>query len=278
MTQESMQASQDPNFGRVAANWEKWEEWLKPSYRCFNRLFLKISGIKAADKVLDLGCGAGYVADLAAELVGSGGSILGIDKAQEMIDVAVARAKALRVSNVSFETREMSSLPFEEASFDVVTARFALMFVPDIQVTLSEVFRVLKKSGRLVASVWGNLEKNPLPRNVLKEYYDLPSPDLSTPGHFRFANSGDLGKLFASAGFSEVTDRAITIHEKFESPQQYIDHLLESSALWGSLLQKLEGPLYQDATKRLLAAAEEFRSGSQIKIPRQARIVSGTKN
>ena len=276
MSQEYFKETQHPNFGNVASNWEKWEQWLKPSYRCFNRLFLKKSGVKAGSKVLDLGCGAGYVAELVSKRIGSEGSLLGIDKAQEMIDVATRRVKEFRLTNVSFQTCDMSRLPFEDASFDVATARFSLMFVPDIRGTLLEIHRVLRADGKLVASIWGDMKKNPLPRNVIKEYFDLPLPDLDVPGHYRFENSGDLGKLFAAAGFSEVAERPIRVREMFESSQQYLDHLLESSALWGSLLRKLNPGQYQEATEKLMAAAEEYRSGSRIMIPREARIVSGT--
>lgn len=274
---EYLPETQQPAFGHVAETWEKWESWLARSYRCFNRLFVRKAGIARGQRVLDLGCGTGYAARLAADIVGPGGSIVGLDISQKMIDVASRRTNALGFTQVSFQTCDITHLPFPDDSFDAATARFSLMFVPDVENTLSETHRVLKNGGRLVASVWAEPEKNPLPRNVLKQYFDLPPADPAVPGPFRFAKSGDLSRLLSAAGFTEIEDRPITIREAFASSQQYLDHILESSALWGSLLRKLSSDQYQEATQKLMAAADAYQAHGKVRIPRQARIVSGLK-
>lgn len=274
---EYLPETQQPAFGNVAETWEKWETWLAPGYRCFNRLFLRKAGIAGGQKALDLGCGTGYAARLAADIVGPGGNVVGLDISQEMIDVASRRTNALGFAQVSFQTCDITHLPFPDDSFDAATARFSLMFVPDVENTLSETHRVLKNGGRLVASVWAEPEKNPLPRNVLKQYFDLPPADPAVPGPFRFAKSGDLSRLLSAAGFTKIDDRSITVREVFDNGQHYLDHILEASALWGSLLRKLNSAQYQEATQKLIAAADAYQAHGKVRIPRKARILSGLK-
>lgn len=269
--------TQQPAFGNVAKAWEKWESWLAPNYRYFNRLFIRKAGIARGQRVLDLGCGTGYAARLAADIVGPGGSIMGLDISQEMIEIASRRTNALGFAQVSFQTCDITHLPFPDDSFDAATARFSLMFVPDVESTLSETYRVLKNGGRLVASVWAEPEKNPLPRNVLKQYFDLPPADPGVPSPFRFAKSGDLSRLFSAAGFTKIEDRSITVREVFDNGQHYLDHILEASALWGSLLRKLSSDQYQEATQKLIAEADEYQVHGKVRIPRKARILSGLK-
>src|SRR5436190_22926927 len=71
---------------------------LKP----FTRRLFDAAGIRAGMKVLDVGCGAGDVAFLAAELVGSGGSVIGIDTNPIILETAQQRALVAGLSNVTF--------------------------------------------------------------------------------------------------------------------------------------------------------------------------------
>src|SRR5208337_5280181 len=64
---------------------------------------LRGAGIGRGMRVLDLGCGAGDVSMLAAELVGAAGSVVGIDRSQEAIAVARERAQTARLGNIDFE-------------------------------------------------------------------------------------------------------------------------------------------------------------------------------
>lgn len=274
---EYLSETQQPAFGAVADQWEKWEAFLSSSYRCFNRLFFRKAGIATDQNVLDLGCGSGYQSGLMAEMVGFGGSVVGLDLSPEMITVASRRVKATGQENLSFLNCDITNLPFPDHSFDAATARFSFMFVPNIENALRELHRVLKSGSRFAASVWGEPEKNPLPRNVINQYFELPPADPTVPGHFRFSKLGDLCRLVSMAGFAEVEDRTITVREVFDSGQQYLEHILESSALWGSLLRKLNSDQYKEATQKLVDAAEAYRGHGKVRIPRQARIVSGLK-
>lgn len=270
--------AQQPDFNEVADAWEKWEDWLEQSYRSLNQLLLERAQMVAGQKVLDLGCGAGYPALLSAQIVGPAGNVFALDVAEKMLAVARRRAKTLGLTNVDFQNKDVTSLPFVDKSFHAITARFSLMFVPMVESTLRESYRVLKEGGMFASCVWAGPEKNLLPRKVLEEYYTLPKPDVAQTGPYRFSRQGDLSRLLQEAGFSKAREEEIPIKEIFISGQQFVQHILEASALWGALLRKLSSQQLAEATKKLVEAAEEFRSGNEVHIPRTALLVTGVKD
>jgi arsenite methyltransferase len=99
--------------------------------------------------VLDLGCGAGIDALLAARRVGTGGKVIGLDVTPEMVGKARRNASLLGVTNVVFLLGEIESLPLPDASVDLVISNGVLNLCPDKLRVLGEVFRVLKSGGRL---------------------------------------------------------------------------------------------------------------------------------
>ena len=107
--------------------------------------------IQPGEAILDLGCGAGFDAFIAAQLVGPAGRVVGIDLTSEMLAMAEAGLKEAEFSNVEFRLAQVEDLPFPEESFDVALSNGVLNLIPDKPRALSEVFRVLRPGGRLQA-------------------------------------------------------------------------------------------------------------------------------
>jgi SAM-dependent methyltransferase len=100
-------------------------------------------------RVLDLGSGAGTDSLVAAQMVGPGGSVVGVDMTPEMLAKARGAAAALGVANVEFVEAEAESLPFADESFDVVISNGVIDLVPDKDAVFSELHRVLVPGGRI---------------------------------------------------------------------------------------------------------------------------------
>ncbi|MBA3736450.1 MAG: methyltransferase domain-containing protein [Actinobacteria bacterium] len=105
--------------------------------------------LKPGEQVLDLGCGAGTDSLIAAQMVGSEGSVAGIDMTAEMLEKARAAAVELGAENVEFVEGEVERLPFADMSFDVVISNGVIDLVPDKDAVFSEIHRVLRSGGRI---------------------------------------------------------------------------------------------------------------------------------
>jgi arsenite methyltransferase len=105
--------------------------------------------LAAGERVLDLGSGAGTDSLVAAQMVGAGGRVIGIDMTEAMLVKARTAATAMGVSNVEFVEGEAERLPFSDASFDVVISNGVIDLVPDKDAVFAELYRVLAPGGRM---------------------------------------------------------------------------------------------------------------------------------
>lgn len=108
--------------------------------------------IKEGDIVLDLGSGAGFDCFLAAKKVGLKGKVIGIDMTEEMIDKAKANAEKYGDKNVEFRLGEIEKLPVGDNSIDVAISNCVINLVPDKKKAFKEIYRVLKKGGKMYIS------------------------------------------------------------------------------------------------------------------------------
>lgn len=127
------------------------------------------SGLGKGMRVLDVGCGSGDVALLAARFVGSTGAVVGIDSSSASIRAARKRARESGTSNVTFERVDLDRYCSER--FDAVVGRFVLMHQPD---PVAMVWRLasLVRDGGLIAFQEFDLAQPPLVRPELKPFVD----------------------------------------------------------------------------------------------------------
>jgi ubiquinone/menaquinone biosynthesis C-methylase UbiE len=124
--------------------------------RTYREKTLELARLRAGESVLDVGCGTGTLAIAAKRRVGPAGKVFGIDASPEMIARAHKKAKKA-AADVVFENAFVESLPFPDATFDVVLSTTMLHHLPDKarRQCLHEVARVLKPAGRLLAVDFG---------------------------------------------------------------------------------------------------------------------------
>lgn len=107
---------------------------------------LRRAGIAAGMHVVDVGCGTGDVAMVAAEIVGPTGSILGIDTAAKALDSARARAAQKGFDWVRFDQQDLRTLK-PDRLFDAVTGRFVFLHLDDPAEALRRLTRILRPGG-----------------------------------------------------------------------------------------------------------------------------------
>lgn len=283
MTQPTAQQvidSQRQDWNRVAGGWEKWDRFFDEQMAFLNHRLVADARLRMGLRVLDLGSGTGYPALLAAQTVGPGGSILGIDLAEQMLDAARRKASFLKLSNVSFQTGDVTTLPFENASFDAVISRFCLMFLPDIPKAIAEIARVLKPGTWLSAAVWSAPEKNAYlttPLAVIKQFIELPPPDPTAPGIFRLAKPGDLASMLQKSGFVNVVEEEYLAEVRFPSGEEYYESLMDIAAPIQNVFARLSDPQKAEARKRIISSIGQFRRTDGIALPIAVRMVAARK-
>jgi SAM-dependent methyltransferase len=157
--------------------------------------------IQAGERVLDVACGTGVLAREVLTRTGAGDLVTGLDPSAGMLAVAKRLAPG-----VEWRQGVAESLPFPDASFDVVVCQFGLMFFNDRSEALRQVLRVLRPGGRLAFAVWDSLESIPAYAEevaLLERLVGAPAADaLRAP--FVLGDRGDLEALFEGAGVGAV--------------------------------------------------------------------------
>ncbi len=122
--------------------------WQDPRWR---RALVSAAAPRAGDRVLDVATGTGMVA---AELLARADcSVVGVDQSPQML--AAARARFAGCGRVELIQAQAEALPFEDASFDVLTFTYLLRYVDDPQATVRELARVLRPGGRIASLEFG---------------------------------------------------------------------------------------------------------------------------
>jgi SAM-dependent methyltransferase len=108
-----------------------------------------LGDIRPGELVLDIGCGAGFDLFVASRLVGEKGRVCGIDLTEDMVTRATENLKRAGIANFEIKQVALEIIPYDDHSFDVVISNGVINLSPRKQMTLSEIFRVLKPGGRL---------------------------------------------------------------------------------------------------------------------------------
>jgi len=101
------------------------------------------------ERVVDVGCGAGFDTLLASRMVGPGGQVIGIDMTPAMLERARAGSEAAGAHNVELRPGYVEELPVSDGWADVVIANGVLNLAPDKAAAFAELARVLRPGGRL---------------------------------------------------------------------------------------------------------------------------------
>jgi len=136
-------------LGYAEGLWRDFPEALLESFCGVGNPF-SLGDLRPGDKVVDVGCGAGFDALVATRLVGPGGEVVGIDLTPEMVARAQTHQAALGFTQVRFLEGEAEALPVPDAWADAVISNGVFNLSLDKAKALREACRVLKPGGRLL--------------------------------------------------------------------------------------------------------------------------------
>jgi len=181
-------------------------------------------GLGRGDRVLDVACGTGVVARLAAVDVGDSGRVAGVDVNRGMIAVARSLPSPTGAPIEWFEG-SADALPFGDHQFDTVLCQLGLQFFPDRAAALREMRRVLVAAGRCGASVFTPIERNPAARalaDAVDRHFGDGASHAKRSEH-ALADPGELRALFEQAGFAGIRLDAVTQTIRFGSVNEWVE-------------------------------------------------------
>ena len=198
-----------------------------------------MAGLRATDRVLDVGCGPGALTARLVAVAGTG-RVTAIDPSSSFVAAVAARLPGVDVREASAE-----ALPFPDHGFDATLAQLVVHFMSDPVAGLREMARVTRPGGPVVASVWdhggGRGPSSPFWRGVADVHpgaLDESDPPGSREGH--------LGQLFEDAGLGDLDETVLTVTVPYESFEEwwepytsgvgpagaYVDRLDEADRQW----------------------------------------------
>lgn len=187
------------------------------------------AAIRPGMRVLDVACGTGIVARLAAERAGPSGSVTGLDVHPGMI--AVARSVSDSALGIDWRVASADAMPFADGSFDIVMCQMGLQFVPNPLAALREMRRVLVPGGRLVFNLPG-----PTPPMMAALGDALARHAGSDAGHFVehvfwMSDAVAVGEMLAAAGFHDGSVEASQVRLPLPDAEDFLWQYVHSTPL-----------------------------------------------
>jgi SAM-dependent methyltransferase len=183
---------------------EAYEEHMVPGmFLGWTRKLVAAAAPKPGESVLDVACGTGIGARLAAAAMNGEGYVAGLDLDAGVI--AHAHRLAEREGhNIDWRAASALEMPFGDASFDVCLCLQGLQFFPDRVKGLREIRRVMKGGGRLVASLWAALDANKGHQAVVQALEALGVDATAAKRACSFAVPADIEAAAREAGFAYI--------------------------------------------------------------------------
>jgi ubiquinone/menaquinone biosynthesis C-methylase UbiE len=264
----------------AAGAWERWEASVLQFTSGVDPVLLRALDLEPGQRTLDFGCGTGEPALQIARWIGPRGSVLGLDVAGPMLDVARRRARLLGIRNARFRRGDVTRLSDREA-FDRVSSRFGLMFADDVPGALARVRTALRPGGRVAFAVWGPPALNPsftIANDAVGAFTTTPPPDPETSPHpMRLARPGLLPRLLREAGFRAIRVAEAPVYAAYPDADTYVRRVLEVAAAIRAVYDTLSPANQRRVRERLRRGAARHRSGEAVRIPGMAWVVSGRR-
>jgi ubiquinone/menaquinone biosynthesis C-methylase UbiE len=228
---------------------EAYERYLVPLLFAPGAEYLiELAGLGTGERVLDVACGTGIVARRAAQRVGSGGRVVGLDINEGMLEVA-RKVSSEAYPAIEWQQGDANDMPLLDGAFDAVFCQQALQFFPDRLAALREMHRVLAPNGRLALSVLRSTEHNPGYRLLADTLERHVGPDAGSMMRSPFSSlsADELRELIAGAGFGKVRILLGIAPVRYPSAEEFLRWEGASSPLAG-----LIGALRDDAREALI--------------------------
>jgi len=253
---------------------ERYERWAVPFVvGPWVPGLLDLAELRAGERVLDIACGTGVVARLAARRVTPGGTVTGLDLNEGML--AVARRLPLPPGlTIDWHQGSALALPFVDSAFDVVLCQQGLQFFPDRLKALGEMRRVLTPAGRVALSVW----TGPSPyfvaqREGLARYVGAEAA-TSTAAAFSLGDAAEFRALLEKAGFRAIVTHHIRMTLRLPPPEEFLLRHLSAVPV-GEIVAAAGDEARAALVSHMKEATRVYVDGYGLAIPQEVNVATG---
>lgn len=223
-----------PHFGETYGGnaAESYERFFVPAIGApLARDLVRLAALRPGERVLDVGCGTGVVARLAAGEVGDTGTVAGLDVNPGML--AVARSTTPPGPSIEWHEASAEAMPLPAEAFDAALCQLSLQFMPDRLAALREMRRVLVQGGRLLLNVPG--PAGPLFAHLAAalERHVGPASAGFVRQVFSPSDPSELRHLASDAGFRDVAADTSTPTFRLPPPKDFLWQYVHSTPLAG---------------------------------------------
>ena len=219
-------------------------------------------------KVLDAGCGPGYVAACAKLL---GAHVEGIDFSAGMVEQAKTQ-----FPEIEFSLADAEDLPMPNETFDAVLSNIVLFHVTDPERAMSEARRVLKPDGRFVFSQWLGPDRSECYRllfDVIGRHADMSRADPA-PNAYALSNEVQVSQMMQNACFTDI--KAETVENVLHAPgPSFFEFFMKFGVRVPLILNRQDADVQLSIREEIDEAAAKYLSDDCYKIPMPSIVFSG---
>lgn len=231
----------------------------------FGRETVERLALRPGQRVLDVCCGSGASAIPAAQIVGPGGAVVGVDLAERLLALGRAKAEALGLRQIEFRSGDMLDLRLAPGSFDAVVCVFGVFFVPDIASGVRSLWDNVRPGGKLAITTWGPRFLEPANTAFWESIREV-RPDLYKGFNpwDRICDPASLGQVLREGGVAEAEVVAESGAHAITSPE----------AWWAAIL----GTGYRGTIEQLSPQDRERVHAANLDYVRRSSITSAETN
>jgi SAM-dependent methyltransferase len=265
--------------------WNGWEgeNWARNADRYdamvedFTDALFRAADVGERDRVLDVGCGTGRTARLAARKAARG-QVLGIDISAPMLARARLCAQEDGLSNLTFEQGDAQVHAFAGGAFDLAVSRGGVMFFTDLVAAFANIARALRPGGRL--AFLGPQPSRPdgdyaRATAALTPWLRLPSP--AAKGMMSLVEPGRIGQVLDEAGFVGVTVDAVEAPMVMGVDAADAAGFILSQGPVRFNLDRADQVEIDRVREELRTGFEPYQTDTGVRIPGHVWIVSATR-
>lgn len=240
-------------------------------------ILVELAHPRPGDRVVDIACGTGIVARVAAARVGPTGTVAGVDLNPGMLSVARSATTTNSQSGAPIQWHEASAdkLPFPGQSFDIVYCQLGLQFFADRAVALHEMHRVLGAGGRLALMVWRGIGESPgfavLAEALERHVGQAAAAIMRAP--FRLSDADELTNLVGAASFRDIAVQQRVGKVQFPSVDWFVSSYVAGSPLAG-LVSQANDAAHEKLISDARNALGKYTSNGELAFPIAAHLLT----